>query len=157
MSSGKILRAAPYKELLASSQEFQDLVNAHNDTAGCERQVEYASKRKHNSSIEKIEKVKTEVQQKESSGDQLIKKEEKETGDTGFRPYIQYLKQSKGFLHFFSSIFFHVIFIVGQLIQSYWLAAKLQDYSISSQTICCLFSDHVYHVIHFASSILLSS
>ncbi|BBH03428.1 multidrug resistance-associated protein 14 [Prunus dulcis] len=80
MSAGKILKAAPYKELLTSCQEFQHLVNVHNDTAGCERQVEYASKRKHKSSIEEIEKVKTEVPQKESSGDQLIKKEEKETG-----------------------------------------------------------------------------
>ncbi|CAL9030299.1 unnamed protein product [Prunus brigantina] len=140
MSAGKILKAAPYKELLTSCQEFQYLVNAHNDTAGCERQVEYASKRKHKSSIEEIEKVKTEVPQKESSGDQLIKKEEKETGDTGFKLYIQYLKQSKGFLHFFSSIFFHVIFIVGQLIQSYWLAAKLQDYSVSRVKLFAVYS-----------------
>ncbi|XP_021818604.1 ABC transporter C family member 10-like [Prunus avium] len=140
MSAGKILKAAPYKELLTSCQEFQDLVNAHNDTAGCERQVEYASKRKHNSSIEEIEKVQTRVPQKESSGDQLIKKEEKETGDTGFRPYIQYLKQSKGFLHFFSSIFVHVIFILGQLIQSYWLAAKLQDYSVSRVKLFAFYS-----------------
>ncbi|TQE08459.1 hypothetical protein C1H46_005934 [Malus baccata] len=36
MSSGKILRAAPYKELLSSCEEFQDLVRAHHDTAGCE-------------------------------------------------------------------------------------------------------------------------
>lgn len=123
MSSGKILSAAPYKELLASSQEFQDLVNAHNDTAGCGRQKEPT--RKHKSSTQEIEKVKTEVQQNESSGDQLIKQEERETGDTGFKPYIQYLKHSKGFLYFSLTIFFHLIFIVGQLVQSYWLASKL--------------------------------
>ncbi|XP_062027591.1 ABC transporter C family member 10-like [Rosa rugosa] len=131
MSSGKILRAGPYKELLASCQEFQDLVNAHNDTAGSESQVEYAATRKHKASAEEVEKVNTEVQFKESSGDQLIKKEERETGDTGFKPYIQYLKHSKGFLHFFSSIFFHVIFILGQLVQAYWLASNLQDYKVS--------------------------
>ncbi|ONI07312.1 hypothetical protein PRUPE_5G112700 [Prunus persica] len=124
MSSGKILRAAPYKELLASSQEFQDLVNAHNDTAGCGKQKEPT--RKQNSSTQEIEKVKTEVQQTESSGDQLIKQEERETGDTGLKPYIQYLKHSTGFLYFSLTSFFHLIFIVGQLVQSYWLASKLQ-------------------------------
>lgn len=131
MSSGKILRAAPYKELLSSCEEFQDLVRAHHDTAGCKRQMENASNRQYKSSTVEIEEVKTEVQHKESLGDQLIKKEETETGDTGFKPYIQYLKQRKGFLYFSSSIFFHLIFIVGQLIQSYWLASKLQDYSVS--------------------------
>ncbi|KAB2632863.1 ABC transporter C family member 10-like [Pyrus ussuriensis x Pyrus communis] len=114
MSSGKILRAAPYEELISSCQEFQDLVHAHHDTSGCGRRVEYTSTGKHKSSAEEIEK-----------------QEERETGDTGFKPYIQYLKQCKGFLYFSSSIFFHLIFIVGQLMQSYWLASKLQDYSVS--------------------------
>ncbi|CAN6713152.1 unnamed protein product [Malus baccata var. baccata] len=131
MSSGKILRAAPYEELMSSCQEFQDLVHAHHDTSGCGRRVGYTSTGKHKSSAEEIEKVKNEEQKKEFSGDQLIKQEERETGDTGFKPYIQYLKQRKGFLYFSSSIFFHLIFIVGQLIQSYWLASKLQDYSVS--------------------------
>ncbi|GLT53827.1 hypothetical protein SLA2020_270700 [Shorea laevis] len=43
MTEGKILRASTYDQLLASSQEFQNLVNAHNDSAGFERQAKYAS------------------------------------------------------------------------------------------------------------------
>nr|XP_011463945.1 PREDICTED: ABC transporter C family member 10-like isoform X2 [Fragaria vesca subsp. vesca] len=131
MSSGKIIRAAPYEELLASCQEFQDLVNAHNDTAGSEWQVEYAATSKHKLLTEEIEKVDTQAQLEESSGDQLIKQEEKEIGDIGFKPYIQYLKHSKGFFDFSSSIVFHVIFILGQLIQAYWLASNLQNYKVS--------------------------
>ncbi|KAM1339407.1 hypothetical protein ACFX1X_038733 [Malus domestica] len=131
MSSGQILRAAPYEELLASCPEFQDLINAHNDTAGSRSQVEYASTGKHKLPREEIEKFTTELPYEESSGDQLIKQEERETGDTGFKPYIQYLKPSRGFFHFSMAIGVHSIFILGQLAQVYWLALKLQDYSVS--------------------------
>ncbi|PRQ60593.1 putative xenobiotic-transporting ATPase [Rosa chinensis] len=37
MLDGEILQAAPYYHLMASSQKFQDLVNAHKETAGSER------------------------------------------------------------------------------------------------------------------------
>lgn len=40
MSDGEILRSASYDQLLASSKEFQDLVNAHKKTAGSERVTE---------------------------------------------------------------------------------------------------------------------
>lgn len=34
MTDGEVLHAGPYHELLASSKEFSDLVNAHKETAG---------------------------------------------------------------------------------------------------------------------------
>ncbi|TYI53568.1 hypothetical protein E1A91_D11G013800v1 [Gossypium mustelinum] len=43
MSDGEILQAAPYHHLLDSSREFQDLVNAHKETAGYGRVVEARS------------------------------------------------------------------------------------------------------------------
>ncbi|KAI5347148.1 hypothetical protein L3X38_015027 [Prunus dulcis] len=43
MLDGEILHAAPYHHLLASSQEFQDLVNAHKETAGSERLADASS------------------------------------------------------------------------------------------------------------------
>ncbi|TQD86874.1 hypothetical protein C1H46_027575 [Malus baccata] len=134
MNSGQILIAAPYEELLASSPEFQDRINVHDDTARFETQVEVeqASTGKHKLATEEIEKVNTKLPLKESSGDQLIKQEERETGDTGFKPYIQYLKPSKGFLYFSVCILLYSMFIVGQLIQYYWLASNLQDSSMST-------------------------
>ncbi|KAM1636946.1 hypothetical protein ACFX13_015082 [Malus domestica] len=140
MNSGQILRAAPYEELLASCPEFQDLVNAHDDTAVSETQVEHASTGKHKLATEEIEKVNTELPLRESSGDQLIKQEERETGDTGFKPYIQYLKPSKGFLYFSVCILLYSMFIVGQLIQYYWLASKLQDSSMSRVKLFTVYS-----------------
>ncbi|KAM1097348.1 hypothetical protein ACFX19_015013 [Malus domestica] len=140
MNSGQILRAAPYEELLASCPEFQDLINAHDDTAVSETQVEHASTGKHKLATEEIEKVNTELPLRESSGDQLIKQEERETGDTGFKPYIQYLKPSKGFLYFSVCILLYSMFIVGQLIQYYWLASKLQDSSMSRVKLFTVYS-----------------
>ena len=127
MAEGEILRAFSYDELLASSQEFQNLVKAHHDTVGSERQAEYASSVKSESSKSEIEENHNEKQLMSSLGDQLIKQEERETGDTGLKPYIQYLKQDKGFLYFSLATICHLIFIVGQIIQNYWLAANIQD------------------------------
>ena len=127
MTEGKLLRASTYDELLASSQEFQNLVNAHHDTVGSERQAKYVSSGKSKTSKSEIQGNYNEELVMSSLGDQLITQEERESGDTGLKPYIQYLKQDKGFLYFFLAIICHMIFIVGQIIQNYWLAANLQD------------------------------
>ncbi|KAE9451986.1 hypothetical protein C3L33_16103, partial [Rhododendron williamsianum] len=131
MAEGKIVEAATYDHLLASSQQFQNLVNAHKVTSGSELQSQYGFQ-KPKTPKEEIQKIYTEQHLRESMGDQLIKEEERETGDTGLKPYKQYLNQSKGFLYLFLSIISHFIFIVGQFVQSLWLAANLQDSSVSS-------------------------
>ncbi|KAL7183143.1 hypothetical protein ACSBR1_041762 [Camellia fascicularis] len=130
MSDGKIVEAATYDQLLTSSQQFQILVNAHKDTAGSEMQTEYSSQRP-KTSKEEIQKIYTKEQLKESLGDQLVKKEERETGDAGFKPYIQYLNKSNGFLYLSLAVIVHIIYIIGQFVQSLWLAADVQDYSVS--------------------------
>ena len=95
MSDGEIIEAAPYYHLLSSSQEFQDLVNAHKETAGSDRLVEVTSPQKQSNSAREIRKTSTEQHYEASKGDQLIKQEEREKGDQGFKPYIQYLNQNK--------------------------------------------------------------
>ncbi|KAF7150772.1 hypothetical protein RHSIM_Rhsim02G0239800 [Rhododendron simsii] len=131
MAEGKIVEAATYDHLLASSQQFQNLVNAHKVTSGSELQSQYGFQ-KPKTPKEEIQKIYTEQHLRELMGDQLIKEEERETGDKGLKPYKQYLNQSKGFLYLFLSIISHFIFIVGQFVQSLWLAADLQDPSVSS-------------------------
>ncbi|CAL5400016.1 unnamed protein product [Camellia sinensis] len=97
MSDGEILQAAPYHQLLASSREFQDLVNAHKETGGVERLEEVSSSQKCETSTKEIRKTHTE---EKSEGDQLIKQEEREVGGIGLKPYMQYLNQNKGYLLF---------------------------------------------------------
>ncbi|CBI22568.3 unnamed protein product, partial [Vitis vinifera] len=67
MSDGKILHAAPYHQLLTSSQEFQDF------------------------------RTHIEREFNASGHDQLIKQEEREIGNPGFKPYMLYLNQNKQF------------------------------------------------------------
>ncbi|CAL5396749.1 unnamed protein product [Camellia sinensis] len=82
MSDGEILQAAPYHQLLASSREFQDLVNAHKETAGAERLEEVSSSQKRETSTKEIKKTHT---GEKSKGDQLIKQEERELPNSLFR------------------------------------------------------------------------
>ncbi|KAK6947877.1 ABC transporter-like, ATP-binding domain [Dillenia turbinata] len=130
MSNGAILQAGTYDQLLASSREFQDLVNAHKETAGSDRPDKYTSKQ-HKTSKEEIRSLHTEEKQIASQGEQLIKQEEREKGGTGFKPYLQYLNQSRGYWYFSLATLSHIIFIVGQLLQSYWLAANVRNSSVS--------------------------
>ncbi|CAL5338970.1 unnamed protein product [Camellia sinensis] len=69
MSDGEILQAAPYHQLLASSREFQDLVNAHKETAGAERLEEVSSSQKRETSTKEIKKTHT---GEKSKGDQIL-------------------------------------------------------------------------------------
>ncbi|RVX04076.1 ABC transporter C family member 10 [Vitis vinifera] len=140
MSEGEILQAATFEQLMHFSQEFQDLVNAHNATVGSERQPEQDSTQKSKIPKGEIQKIYTEKQLRDTSGEQLIKKEEREIGDTGLKPYLQYLKYSKGFLYFFLATLSHVIFIVGQLVQNYWLAANVQNSSVSQLKLIAVYT-----------------
>ena len=139
-NEGEILRGFTYDELLASSQEFQNLVNAHHDTVGSERQAKYASSGKSKPSKSEIHRNYNEKQLVSSLGDQLIKQEERETGDTGLKPYIQYLKQDKGFLYFSLATICHLIFLAGQIFQNYWLAAHIQDSHVNRVKLITVYS-----------------
>ncbi|XP_051138124.1 ABC transporter C family member 10 [Andrographis paniculata] len=126
MSDGEILHAAPYSELLASCQEFRDLVHAHEETAGSERLSEVAASQRGKASPKEIRKTYVE-NATAPGGEQLIKKEERDVGDTGFKPYILYLKQNKGFLIFSAAVLSHLTFAIGQVIQNSWMAANVDD------------------------------
>ncbi|XP_059662249.1 ABC transporter C family member 10-like [Cornus florida] len=140
MSEGKILEVATYYQLLASSQQFQNLVNAHNDTAGSKRNTDYGTPQRHKTVKEEIHNAYTEEQLDKTMGDQLIKQEEREAGDNGLKPYIQYLRQSKGFLYLSLAVIAHIVFILGQFIQSLCLAAEVQDNSTSRLNTVLIYS-----------------
>ncbi|GER46690.1 multidrug resistance protein ABC transporter [Striga asiatica] len=157
MSDGEILHAAPYNEMIATSQEFRDLINAHKETAGTERlsEVTKSSQRTEpsSSSSKEIHKAYAEKKAKKTPGsDQLIKKEERETGDTGFKPYIIYLKQNRnrGFLIFSMAAMCHLTFVIGQIIQNSWMAANVDDPNFSTLRLIL-----VYLLIGVISSLFL--
>ncbi|KAK3429403.1 hypothetical protein EUGRSUZ_E00827 [Eucalyptus grandis] len=132
MSSGQIVSAGSYDQLMASCQEFQELVNAHNTTAGSGNQIRMVSSRTPGYLKEEIRKIYVKEQLEASPGSQLIKQEEREIGDSGFKPYLQYLKHNKGFLLFTLATISHIVFIAGQLAQNYWLASEVNTMSVST-------------------------
>lgn len=151
MSDGEILQAASYHQLLSSSKEFLDLVNAHKETAGSERLAEVSSQ-KHGTSTKEIRKGYVDKQYNASKGDQLIKQEEREIGDTGLKPYIQYLKQNKGFLFFSLAGLSHLVFVFGQILQNTWMASNVDNPHVSTLRLIV-----VYLAIGFASLAVLLS
>nr|XP_019066419.2 ABC transporter C family member 10-like [Solanum lycopersicum] len=134
ISSGKIMESGTFDELLTKSEEFQDLVNAQKTTSDPKcQEVHATNKRPMEAEIEFDNNVSSEERDDVVflKGDQLIKAEEREVGDAGLKPYIQYLKHNKGFLYFSLAVIVHSMFVVGQYIQSYKLAIDLQDSSVS--------------------------
>ncbi|XP_010059945.2 ABC transporter C family member 10 [Eucalyptus grandis] len=152
MADGEILQAAPYHHLLASSQEFQDLVHAHKETAGSERLAEVTSSSKQGTSLQEIKKTYLGKQEKAPIGSQLIKQEEREIGDTGFKPYLQYLNQNKGYIYFAMACLSQVIFVACQISQNSWMAANVENPQVSTLLLIT-----VYLVIGFSSLLFLLS
>ncbi|MCD7446346.1 hypothetical protein HAX54_005953 [Datura stramonium] len=149
ISSGKIMKSGTFDELLSESEEFQDLVNAQKTPDDPKCQEIYGSKRPKASEIESDIVFSEERDVVSLKGDQLIKAEEREVGDAGLKPYIQYLKYYKGFLYFSLSVIFHTMFVVGQYIQSYKLATDLQDSSVSRLKLITVYTVIGFGVILF--------
>ncbi|KAL7183675.1 hypothetical protein ACSBR2_025956 [Camellia fascicularis] len=147
MSDGEILQAAPYHQLLASSREFQDLVNAHKETAGAERLEEVSSSQKRETSTKELRKTHTD---EKSKGDQLIKQEEREVGGIGLKPYMQYLNQNKGYLLFSAASICHLAFVIGSILQNSWMAANVENPNVTTLRLIV-----VYLVIRFTSTLIL--
>ncbi|XVE57998.1 hypothetical protein DITRI_Ditri04bG0134900 [Diplodiscus trichospermus] len=150
MAAGEIIEADTYHNLLASSQEFQNLVNAHNTSLGSEIHINHPTSRRPMTSKKEIQNIYVKDQSIVPSGEQLIKLEKQEKGDTGLKPYKQYLSHDKCFLYFSFAALFHMIFIIGQVMQNYWLAANVQNSSVSRLKLVA-----VYTVIGSAVAIFL--
>ncbi|XP_048548789.1 ABC transporter C family member 10-like [Triticum urartu] len=136
MLDGEIIRSAPYQDLLTDCEKFISLVNSHKDTIGTSDLNKNITPQR---SKEVSEKLKDDIHGsrntesvKPSQENQLIKKEERETGDAGVKPYMIYLRQRKGFLYFSLCMFFHIIFIAGQITQNSWMAANVQNPHVST-------------------------
>jgi ATP-binding cassette subfamily C (CFTR/MRP) protein 2 len=128
MSDGVILQAGPYNELLTSSKEFNDLVNAHKETVGSNQPMNFTLTQ----TSKKVTQTFVEKQIIETNGNQLIKQEEREKGDAGLKPYLQYMNQKKGYIFFIVASLAHLIFVVCQILQNSWMAANVDNPRIST-------------------------
>lgn len=150
MAAGEIIEADTYDHLLASSQEFNNLVSAHNNSVGSEMLTDQSTSIRPMKSKGEIENVYVKDRSVVPSGEQLIKQEEKETGDVGLKTYKQYLSHDKCSLYFSLAAIFHMVFIIGLLMQNYWLAANVQNSYVNRLKLVT-----VYTVIGSAVAIFL--
>lgn len=127
MADGKIVKTGTYSQLLESCKEFQNLVIALTDTSSSDNRTPDDSKRISKDPNQEIQKINTKEPIESSLGEQLIKQEEREAGDTGLKPYRQYLSQSNGYFYFSLSVLSHILHIIGTLLQNLWLAKEVQD------------------------------
>ncbi|CAN8254232.1 unnamed protein product [Cochlearia groenlandica] len=130
MSDGEIVDAGTYQELLGRSKDFQELVNAHKETAGSERVLYVDNPIK---PVKEMDGVTSSfAQSKVLKPSRLIKQEVREKGDTGLRPYIQYLNQNKGYIFFLIASLAQVMFGIGQILQNYWMAANVENPKVTT-------------------------
>ncbi|KAK7380441.1 hypothetical protein VNO78_32952 [Psophocarpus tetragonolobus] len=132
MSNGEILEDAPYQQLLSSSKEFQELVNAHKETSNSNKLVNVTSSQRHLSSNGETKQAFMEKEFKAINGNQLIKQEERETGDTGLKPHLQYLNQMKGYIYFSVVCLCYTAFVICQILQNSWMAANVDTTYVST-------------------------
>ncbi|XP_047339561.1 ABC transporter C family member 10-like [Impatiens glandulifera] len=144
ISNGRIAQQGSYDQLITSNQQFQNLVNAHHkDNVGSKQG---AKSRSFNDMIEE----RRSKDEDSSQGDPLIRREERESGDNGFKPYLQYFNQKKGFFYLSLVISAHSIYIAGQLAQNIMLAIYLRDPGSSIREL-----NIVYTLIGLGMSIFL--
>ncbi|XP_051197537.1 ABC transporter C family member 10 [Lolium perenne] len=135
MSDGEVIQSAPYQDLLADCQEFKYLVNAHQDTVAVSDITNVVYRRQKEIPTKETDGIHGNIyleSVKPSPVDQLIKREERESGDTGLKPYMLYLHQNKGFLYASLCVISHIIFIAGQISQNSWMAANVQNPGVST-------------------------
>lgn len=135
ISDGEVLLVASYNELLASCKEFQDLVDAHREAVGSEFHQMVSQEKNQRFTRRDIHDICATKQLnvvKASGVYQVIKHEERERGDKGLKPYLQYLNQNMGLMYATFVALFHVIFVAGQILQNSWLASNVQNPKVNN-------------------------
>jgi len=149
MSDGKIQQAFTYHDLLTFSQEFKDLVNAHKNI-GNPNLLAVTSTPIHSKTSRAIKQYSIEKSSNAKNGDQFIKQEEREKGDTGWKPYLQYLNQKSGYIYLFIGSLSYLIFVICQISQNSWMAANVDNPQVSPLQLIT-----VYFLIGVSSTVFI--
>ncbi|KAI8000828.1 ABC transporter C family member 8 [Camellia lanceoleosa] len=142
IEGGEITQSGSYKELLMIGTTFEQLVNAHKSSIPVLDPTTNQNKSEIQSQyMDRMEETRGSYLTKENSeGDISVKglpgiqltEEEKEIGNVGWKPFLDYILISKGSLMLSSIIITHIGFVALQAVSSYWLAFGIQIPKISS-------------------------
>ena len=134
MEGGQITQSGSYEELFAAGTAFEQLVNAHKNATT----VLNLSNKEIQEEPHKLDQSPTkesgegEISMKGLQGVQLTEEEEREIGDVGWKPFLDYLLVSKGSLLLFLCIITKSGFIALQAASTYWLAIAIEMPKISN-------------------------
>ncbi|CBI35972.3 unnamed protein product, partial [Vitis vinifera] len=134
MEGGQITQSGSYEELFAAGTAFEQLVNAHKNATT----VMNLSNKEIQEEPHKLDQSPTkesgegEISMKGLQGVQLTEEEEREIGDVGWKPFLDYLLVSKGSFLLFLCIITKSGFIALQAASTYWLALAIEMPKISN-------------------------
>ncbi|CAK7356839.1 unnamed protein product [Dovyalis caffra] len=139
MEGGQIMQSGSFEELRSAGTTFEQLVNAHKNAVTELISSEDGKQTETSKSIiDQFEESNERFSSKENdekeipAGDQLTKEEEREIGNVGLKPLLDYLHVSKGSILFSSVILSRLAFSVLQAGASYWLALEIRNPKVSS-------------------------
>lgn len=149
MEGGQVTQSGSYEELLTAGTAFEQLVVAHrksltlSDPLTSKNEVEPQRGNKNDLEGTKQPYLNKETSEGEISmmpGVQLTEEEEKEIGDIGFKPFLDYVFVSKGLVHAVCNLITQTGFVALQAAASYWLALSIQSPKISSIIIISVYT-----------------
>ncbi|KAL4569352.1 hypothetical protein LXL04_024988 [Taraxacum kok-saghyz] len=126
MVDGKVMQTGTYDELLDSCKQFQNLVISLSHTSSSKNQQKFKA------SNQETEKTNPKDKMVE---DQLIKKEEREAGDTGLKPY-----KHNGVFYCSMLVLINFVYIIGQVLQNLWLAKEVQVPSVNQRNMLLVYT-----------------
>ncbi|GAB2228026.1 hypothetical protein Droror1_Dr00009855 [Drosera rotundifolia] len=148
MENGSISQCGNTEELLTAGTAFEQLVNAHKDAMTAMDPIgddikDDHSKREIVGTLDENNKSETdqgELSVKGLPGVQLTVEEKKETGNAGWKPYLDYILLSKGVSALCIGLLTQTGFVVFQAASTYWLAFGIQIPDISSTILVGVYS-----------------
>ncbi|GAB2293396.1 ATP-binding cassette sub- C member 8 [Dionaea muscipula] len=144
MENGSIGQCGNHGELLTAGTAFEQLVNAHKDATTvmdpASNEIikdeplkgEIVGDLESNKSYNTNEDDQGEVSAKGLSKVQLTEEEEKETGDVGLKPYLDYIVVSKGLAALCIGLLAQLAFVAFQAASTYWLVFGIRFPDINS-------------------------
>ncbi|XP_076902409.1 ABC transporter C family member 8-like [Bidens hawaiensis] len=144
MQDGQITQSGSYEDILMAGTAFEQLVNAHKEAI-----TGLNSSPSENKTInmhQNLEEINNKHLKKEKSegqlttgppGVQLTEEEEKEVGNVGWKPFLDYVVISEGSWYLFLCFFTVTGFVALQAAASYWLAYGIQIPKITTIMLIC--------------------
>lgn len=150
MQDGEIRQAGTYKDLLESGDAFLRLVRAHEEAlhSVTGNGHSHPHEEEGGAGLQKVGSLlprrlsREEILEKANRADastQLVQEEGKESGDAGWKPYVDYILVAGGGLAIVGMVVTQFAFSAAQLYSNMWLATEVSNASISSSLLITVY------------------